>query len=114
MLRGFVTVQVLAAFLGIADLLASEPRSVSELAAATGAHQPLLHCSPRMLTGPGVLREEADDRFAITRLDIVLRPGMIRARPSRLTSRCFSPSLLIRAEDEFRQRFTAAGQRLTT
>ena len=83
MLHGFVTVQALhtAAFLGIADLLASEPRSVSELATATGAHQPSLHRLLRMLTGPGVFREEADGRFAVTPLGATLqssRPDSIR------------------------------------
>ena len=77
MLHGFVTVQALhtAAFLGIADLLASEPRSVSELAAATGAHRPSLHRLLRMLTGPGVFREEADSCFAITPLGAMLQSG---------------------------------------
>ena len=77
MLHGFVTVQALhtAAFLGIADLLASEPRSLSELAAATGAHQPSLHRLLRMLTATGAFRQEADGRFAVTPLGAMLESG---------------------------------------
>ena len=83
LLHGFVTVQALhtAAFLGIADLLASEPRSVSELATATGAHRPSLHRLLRMLTGVGVFCQEADGRFAATPLGAMLqsnRPDSIR------------------------------------
>ena len=61
MLNGFLTVQALhvAAFLGIADLLASGPQSVDELAAATGAHRSSLQRLLRMLTGPGVFCAEA-------------------------------------------------------
>jgi len=82
MLHGFVTVQALyvAADLGIADLLAGGPRSVADLAAATRAHEPSLHRVLRMLTGPGVFREEADGCFAVTPLGATLqsRPDSVR------------------------------------
>ena len=83
LLHGFLAVQALyaAADLGIADLLASEPRSVAELAASTGAHEPSLHRLLRMLTGPGVFHEETDGRFAVTPLGATLqssRPDSVR------------------------------------
>jgi len=83
MLHGFVTVQTLhvVARLGIADLLRDGPRSISDLAAATGADQGSLHRLLRMLTGPGVFREEADGGFAVTPLGATLqsnRPDSVR------------------------------------
>ena len=73
MLNAFLTVQALhvAAFLGLADLLAAGSKTVDELAAADRIAS--LHRLLRMLTGPGVFREEADGRFAITPLGATLR-----------------------------------------
>jgi len=75
MLNGFLTVQALhvAAVLGIADLLASGPQSADNLASATGADRSSLHRLLRMLTGPGVFREEPDGRFAVTPLGATLQ-----------------------------------------
>jgi hypothetical protein len=75
MLNGFLTVQALhvAAALGVADLLAVGPQSADALAAATETDRSSLHRLLRMLTGPGVLQEEADGRFAITPLGATLR-----------------------------------------
>ena len=75
MLNAFLTVQALhvAAFLGVADLLAAGSKTVDELAAATRADRSSLHRLLRMLTGPGVFLEEADGRFAITPLGETLR-----------------------------------------
>ena len=75
MLNAFLTVQALhvAAFLRVSDLLAAGPKSVDELAAATKADRSSLHRLLRMLTGPGVFREETDGRFAITPLGATLR-----------------------------------------
>jgi hypothetical protein len=75
MLNGFLTVQALhvAALLGIADLLASGPQSVPDLASATGADRSSLHRLLRMLTGPGVFREQEDGRFAVTPLGATLQ-----------------------------------------
>ncbi|MCL2393614.1 MAG: hypothetical protein FWC87_02910 [Acidimicrobiaceae bacterium] len=77
MLHAFLTVQGVhvAAVLGIADLLADGPRTVDDLAEATGAHGPSLQRLLRMLTGPGVIREETDGRFAITPLGATLQSG---------------------------------------
>jgi hypothetical protein len=75
MLNAFLTVQALhvAAVLGVADLLAAGSKTLDELAAATKADRSSLHRLLRMLTGPGVFREEADGRFAITPLGATLR-----------------------------------------
>ena len=75
MLNAFLTVQALhvAAFLGIADMLAAGPMSLDELASETKADRSSLHRLLRMLTGPGVFREQADGRFAITPLGATLR-----------------------------------------
>jgi hypothetical protein len=77
MLHGFIAVQAVhvAALLGIADLVADGPLSVDDLAAATGAHRSSLQRLLRMLTGPGVFREEADGRFAVTPLGATLQDG---------------------------------------
>src|SRR6267378_2242165 len=75
MLNAFLTVQALhvAAVLGVADLLAAGSKTLDELAAATKADRSSLHRLLRMLTGPGVFREEVDGRFAITPLGATLR-----------------------------------------
>lgn len=75
MLNSFLTVQALhvAAFLGLADLVAAGPKSVDELAAATQADRSALHRLLRMLTAPGVFHETADGRFGITPLGATLR-----------------------------------------
>jgi len=75
MLNSFLTVQAIhvAASLGVADLLAGGPRTVDELAAASKADSSSLHRLLRMLTGPGVFREEADGRYAITSLGATLK-----------------------------------------
>lgn len=75
MLNGFLTVQALhvAAVLGLADLLASGPQSADHLASATGADRSSVHRLLRMLTGPGVFREEPDGRFAVTPLGATLQ-----------------------------------------
>jgi hypothetical protein len=75
MLNSFLTVQALhvAAALGIADLLADAPRSVDDLAIATGAHRAALYRLLRLLAGAGVFREEAAGRFALTSLGGALR-----------------------------------------
>jgi hypothetical protein len=62
-----------AAELGIADELADGPRSVEELASATGTHRPSLHRLLRLLAGTGVLHEGADGRFHLTALGATLR-----------------------------------------
>src|SRR5207247_51169 len=74
MLNAFLTVQALhaAALLGLADLVAGGPKSVDELAAATQADRSSLHRLLRMLTAPGVFREEADGRVGILRPVLVV------------------------------------------
>jgi hypothetical protein len=71
----------IAAKLGIADLLQSGPKTVQELAAATGTHAPSLYRIMRALTSAGVFKKEHDDRFALTPLSETLVtsvPGSVR------------------------------------
>jgi hypothetical protein len=55
-----------AAELKIADLLADGPKTVKELAAATGSHERSLYRILRSLASTGVFREVADQVFAQT------------------------------------------------
>jgi hypothetical protein len=75
MLNAFLTVQALhvAAALDLADRLADGPRSADEVASETGADPTSLYRLMRMLTGLGVLSEEADGQFALAPLGATLR-----------------------------------------
>jgi len=66
--RGFWVSQAIyvAARLGLADLMADGPRSVADLASATGAHAPTLRRVLRLLAGEGIFAEAEDDRFELT------------------------------------------------
>src|SRR5262245_15830586 len=71
-----------AARLGLADLLAAGPRTVEELALATGTHGRSLHRLLRALASQSVLTEAEPRRFALTPLGAALRsdaPGAARA-----------------------------------
>jgi hypothetical protein len=72
---GFLTTQLLyvAARLGVADVLASGPRTGPEIAAAVGADPDLLTRALRGLVLDEVLAEEAGGRFALTGLGHCLR-----------------------------------------
>jgi hypothetical protein len=54
------------AVLGVADQLASGPRSAEELALATGSHAPTLYRVLRTLVAAGVFAEDAKGRFRLT------------------------------------------------
>ena len=62
-----------AAQLGIADLLATGPRTSDDLAAATSANPGALYRLLRALAAAGVFREEEDQRFALTPVGDCLR-----------------------------------------
>src|SRR5205823_3634494 len=66
--RGFWVSQAIyvAAQLGLADLVADGPRSVADLASATGAHAPTLRRVLRLLAGEGIFAEAEDGRFELT------------------------------------------------
>jgi hypothetical protein len=71
-----------AAKLGIADHLATGPRSAAELAGTTRTHAPSLHRFMRTLAGLGILTERDAQRFALTPLGEALKsgaPGSARA-----------------------------------
>jgi O-methyltransferase/methyltransferase family protein len=71
----------IAAKLGIADQLEDGPRTIDELAAATGTHGPSLYRVLRALASVGVFAED-DSRFRLTPIADTLRtnaPGSLRA-----------------------------------
>jgi O-methyltransferase/methyltransferase family protein len=72
-----------AARLGIADRVASGPRSAAELARETGADADALFRVLRALAALGVLSQDAEDRFGPTPVSERLRsgaPGSVHAR----------------------------------
>lgn len=71
-----------AAHLGIADLLAEQPRAIPDLAAAAGAQPRALYRLLRALASIGVFAEDEQGRFGLTPLGDTLRsdvPGSLRA-----------------------------------
>lgn len=72
----------IAAKLGIADHLASGPKSAFELAGPMQAHAPSLHRLMRTLASLGILTEQSSQRFALTSLGEALKtdaPGSARS-----------------------------------
>jgi hypothetical protein len=65
-----------AAVLGIADLLAEGPRSVTALAAAAAADRDGLH---RLLAGHGIFTELPGGRFANSAHSQLLAEGLVAA-----------------------------------
>jgi hypothetical protein len=81
---GFIPARVLflAAKLGLADLLADEPKSAAELAGPTKSHERALHRLMRTLSSLGVFTEETGGRFGLTEMGEALKtaaPGSTRA-----------------------------------
>jgi len=64
-----------AAKLGLADQLASGPKSAVELAGPLHVHAPSLHRLMRTLASLGILTERIEQRFALTDLGEALRTG---------------------------------------
>jgi hypothetical protein len=62
-----------AAKLGLADQLASVPKSAAELAGAMQVHAPSLHRLMRTLASLGILAEQPEQRFALTSLGEALK-----------------------------------------
>lgn len=77
LVQGYRMSQMLhvAAKLGIAEQLKAGPRSVEELARATGAHADSLYRLLRTLSGAGVFFEEEGKRFRLTPAAELLLPG---------------------------------------
>lgn len=67
-----------AAELGIADLLHDGPKTVDQLASATGAHRQSLYRLLRMLAGYGVFAEDRVGRFELTPTAALLQTGALR------------------------------------
>lgn len=64
---------VVAAQLGVADLLASGARSIADLSAATGVDAQSLYRVLRALSSRGLFRDDGDKRFSLTPLAEPLR-----------------------------------------
>jgi hypothetical protein len=64
-----------AAKLGLADQLATEPKSAAELAGPMRVHAPSLHRLMRTLASLGILTEQTGQRFALTNLGEALKTG---------------------------------------
>src|SRR4051812_3432333 len=82
MVNGYQVSQALsvAASLRLSDHLADGPRTVGDLAAATGSHEPTLGRLLRALATVGVYAREDDGRFSLTALGATLRsdvPGSV-------------------------------------
>ncbi|HET6760008.1 MAG TPA: methyltransferase [Propionibacteriaceae bacterium] len=78
---------VVAAELGVADLLASGPRSIADLSTATGADAQALYRVLRALGSRGLFREEGGKRFSLTPLADPLRQDAPQSiRPQALWS----------------------------
>ena len=67
-----------AAELGIADLLQDGPKTIDQLATATGAHRQSLYRLLRMLAGYGVFAEDRDGHFKLTPAAALLQTGAMR------------------------------------
>ena len=83
-----------AAKLGLADQLASGPKSAVELAGPMRVHAPSLHRLMRTLASIGLLTERTEQRFALTALGEALKagaPGSARAILLIGGSRAFFP-----------------------
>ena len=64
-----------AAKLGLADQLASGPKSAAELAGPMHVHAPSLHRLMRTLASLGILTERTEQRFGLTGLGEALKTG---------------------------------------
>ena len=76
---------ITAAKLGLADLLASGPKTPSELAAATGTQAEPLFRLLRALASKGVFAEDDEGRFALTPTGLPARSGGVGRRDLRRT-----------------------------
>ena len=64
-----------AAELGIADVLASNPKDIEDIAGETGTHAPSLYRLMRALESCGIVQETRPRTFATTQLGDALRDG---------------------------------------
>src|SRR3954463_13780932 len=62
-----------AAKLGVADHLANGSKSAAQLAGLTGTNARALHRFMRTLASVGILRHDADQKFALTQLGEALK-----------------------------------------
>ncbi|TFV37997.1 hypothetical protein E4K66_16305 [Bradyrhizobium frederickii] len=71
-----------AAKLGLADQLASGPKSAAQLAGLLHVHARSLHRLTRALASLGILTERAEQRFALSALGDALKTGALLRRSS--------------------------------
>jgi hypothetical protein len=78
MIRSYQVAQMIyvATKLNLADLLADGPRSISELAAASGTQPDALYRLLRALASQGIFAEDEQGRFGLTPLAQSLRQGV--------------------------------------
>jgi O-methyltransferase domain/Dimerisation domain len=75
-----------AAALGIADLVADEPKSAQQLASATGVQPASLRRVMRALTQFGVFAQDSSERFALTPIGELLKSDVAGSlRPAALS-----------------------------
>ena len=77
-----------AAKLGLADQLATGPKSAAELAGVMTLHATSLHRLMRTLASLGILTERDEQRFALTRLGEALKTGAPGSARSTLIAFC--------------------------
>lgn len=68
--------------LGLPDHLAVQPKTLEELAEATGTHAPSLYRVLRVLVSTGIFAQDANEKFTLTPVGQTLRrdvPGSLRA-----------------------------------
>jgi hypothetical protein len=85
-----------AAQLGLADKLASGPKSAKAIAGPAELNAPALHRLMRSLAGLGILTETADDHFALTAMGETLKsdaPGFAHASVLTICSPWFTRAM---------------------
>ena len=95
--------------LGLADQLASAPKSASELAVPMQVHAPSLHRLMRTLASLGILMEQSEQRFALTSLSVEDR----RAGLGKIVPNCYRQSLAAECLGPHGTRFKQANPALT-
>jgi hypothetical protein len=86
MMMGYRVTQLIyvAAKLGIADLLGNGPRSVGEMARATGTHERSLYRVLRALAGVGIFAEDGEGRFGLTPMAELLQAGVANSQRAKI------------------------------
>ena len=92
---GFVHAILVAANLGLADLLRNGPLSIADLAEATGTHAHSLYRMLRTLASRGIFSENADGRFSLIALADPLRSDARHAEVRARDIKTFSCGIVL-------------------